>query len=274
MIRLLYKTGSTITDYSKEIESYEDLAAEITSFGTSDAIYIGMRHPFNHLFFKFSTLNDIAGVLDFKIWDGTEFVALAESRDFTTTSGIAFGQDGEFFIVPDRDESGWAMEDTDDITELNTVKIYDNYWMKITTSVAMTNGVGFKFIGNKFCSETELYSEFPEFSRAEMKSAFNTTNWETQIVRASQLMVKDMIAKGIMREEAQILLTENLMTPCVSKTAQIIYAALGDDYRDNVLLAKSDYDQRLGSGVYFIDTNMNADLDIKENRMKTGYLSR
>lgn len=274
-MRVLYKSGSTITDITTGVKRYETGNESLAALTAStDAIYIGQEHPFNHLFFRFNTANADASNMTVKIYDGTEFVDVAELIDETSLAGASFGQSGYVTWQPDRDEAGWQWDDTDDITELNTVKIYDLYWIEITFSANLTAGFDLKWLGNLFCNESELYAEYPFFNRSNIKSVFSATDWEPQCVRASELLIKEMQRKNLLTYQGQILRRNELILPSVPKVAEVIYAAMGDDYNDDMLKARNKSDERLHSGIFKLDKNRDGDLNQFEQKKQSGYLKR
>jgi len=274
MIRVLHKTGNTITDHSKALIDYNAGSMTLSSFGTSDAIYIGDINPSNHKYFKFDTANTDASVLDLKLWDGTNFIDLAELRDDTSLSSAAFGQSEFVTWVPDKDLTNWSREDTEDIDDLSTIKIYDLYWVKITTSINMTSGFVLDWVGNLFSNDQDLYTEYPIFNRAAIQALFSTSDWQRQIQKAAEIIIDDLQKKGIIEHEGQIVEREQLNLASTHRTAQIIFGSMGDDYEDDRVKAKRDYEDRLARGIYRIDTNKNATLDISEHNTKTGWLNR
>ena len=262
-----------ITDITNGVKSYEDGTASLTILST-DYLYIGQRHPFNSLFFKPSTVNAEASLVTLKVYDGRNFVSVAELNDETLLSGASLGQSGFMTFVPDKDESNWSYDDTEDMTELSTIKIYDHYWIQLSFSASLTAPIVLKYIGNLFNTDNDLYAEYPIFSKTNMKSAFSVTTWEQQSVRAAEIIIQDMVADGIILNGGQLLSREKIRLAAICKVAELIFGALGDDYENDRIKARNEYKSRLSRGVYDVDINANAILDKQETKRITGFMSR
>lgn len=268
--RFLYKTGSTITDESVAISSYNTGSATLT-MDAADALYIGQEVPFNHLYFKMDTLNTNSADLTVELWDGAAWVGIAELID--ETNGLQ--SSGFVSWTPDKDE-GWAREDTDDsVTDLETVKIYDLYWIKITTSATLTETV-FNWLGQQFNTDEDLYSLYPLFAQSNMKTAFEAgkTTWEEQIVKAGEEIIRDLIRSGIVNYSGQVLRRDLFLNASIHKVAEIIYRSFGKDYIDDKTAAHGDYKAALNLKQFKVDLNNNAKLDIFEQKTRTGFMTR
>ena len=272
--RIIYSDNGTLSDITNDLKDYRTGDSSLT-LKTTDAIYIGQRAPFNHLYFKLSALNVNAANIDVKIWDGTEFIAVAETIDETAAAGATLGQSGFITWVPNRDDAGWSSDDTDDMVELNDITIYDLYWVKITAS-ALLSAVTLDWVGQKFSTDDDLYGEFPLFSRTAMKTAFESgkTSWEEQHVSAAKLIVQDLIKKGVINESGQILKREEFSLSAIQKVAELIFNGFGDDYEDDRLKAKAEYKGRLDKRLYKVDKDGDADLSNRENKKRSGFLHR
>ena len=278
MIKVIFSDDGTLKDHSVNINDYQSGTATLSSFTTLDKLFIGQRMPFNHLYLKMSTPGDTVSNIIVKIWDGQSFKSVAEVIDETSTASKTLGQSGFITWVPDKDQPGWSVDDTDDMTgtDLTSLKIYDLYWLEMTVSVNINTDIIIDWMGNLFSDDDDLYAEFPIFDRSNMKTAFKTgkTDWEEQHVRAAELTISDLVSKNVMDGSEQILAKEQFKLASVQKCAELIFGAFGDDYKDDLAAARVEYQQRLSSGVYKIDRNRNANLDPFENIKRLGYLSR
>jgi hypothetical protein len=61
---------------------------------------------------------------------------------------------------------------------------------------------------------------------------------------------------------------------CVSKTAELIYSGLGDDYIDQKTAARNEYKSRLKKDIFKTDKNANGILEPFEERVRQGRLHR
>lgn len=280
--RIIYSDNGTLNDFSAALKRYQTGTETISSFvASSDKLFIGSRHPFNHFYVKFVTPNTNATGMTIKYWNGEEFYDTVLVDDETD----GFTKNGYVTFFPDKDER-WDREstnhDSEQVTGLTSIVIYDMYWIEITFSSSFSAGVELQWVGQKFCDDFDLASEYPDLNRSVMRDAFlkdsqvsgDKTDWEEQVVVASEIITKDMIAKNLMYHPGQILDRELFRLTCVSKLAEIIYTALGDDYVDNMTMSRQEYKDRMDKSIYKLDKNENALLDVHEEVRKSGFMSR
>lgn len=279
-IRIFFSDNSVLTDWSTSLNVYNGSGQSFSYVVSEDYIYIGQRTPFNHFYIKMgTTVNAVTATMSLQYWDGKEWVNSVELIDETSSGGKSLAQSGFVTFVPNRDKA-WEKESTnyqgDQITGLTSVVIYDLYWIRIKFNATLTSLVGLKWIGHKFCTDNDLAAEFPDLSRQKIRDVYSSglASYEEQIIRASEVLISDLISKNIIESAGNILVREQFKLACVSKLAELIYQTLGDDYDDNRVNARSEYSKRLDKSIYQVDTNNNAILDSKENVARVGYLSR
>ena len=269
--RVLYSDNSVLTDISVNMENYHVGTNAFTFVAAQDAFYIGSRLPFNHLFIKMdgSNVNSNSSAMTVSYWEGSSWIPAVEVIDETVTSGASLAKSGFVTWVTDRDY-GWPREDTNyggiTVTGLTTVEIYNLYWLKLTFSADLSADTAFSWIGQKFSNDNELGSEYSDLVRAGLIDAYESgkTDWEEQHVRAADVIIKDLTHKGLIIEKEQILERLDFELASVSKTAEIIYGGLGDDYKEDKKLARDEYDDRLNKLLPRIDVNRNAREDVGE----------
>ena len=281
-LRVIYSNNGVLSDFSKELNKYQSGNQVISDFVASeDKIFIGSRHPFNHLFIKFITPNANNVTASIKYWDGEEFHSVVHIDDETN----GFKNNGFITFFPDKDES-WDRESTnhsgEQVTGLTSVKIYDLYWLELTFDSDFSANVDLSWFGQKFCDDDDLGGEYPDLNRSVMRDAFlkdgqvsgDKTDWEEQIVIASKMIIKDLKAKNLIYHSGQVLEREVFKLTCVSKLAEIIYNSLGDDYIDNRTSSRQEYISRLDNSVNQLDKNKNALVDVVEEAARSGFMSR
>jgi hypothetical protein len=274
-MRIFFKESSNLIEITKQINKYKS-DTYLMSMATTDAIYIGSDFPLNHLYIKMgSVVNNINSVIKIEYWDGTNWINSVNLNDYT----FAFSQSGFIEFTPDRDEQ-WLMESTNasgqSITDLESITVYDKYWMKITVSVTLRNNIELQWIGNKFSEDEDLYSEYPIFNDATFLTSFEAgkTTWEEQHIKAGELIVQDMKKKNIIVGKEQILERDILLPASVAKVAEIIFNAFGSDYNEQRQHAKEEYLRRIDLSKYSVDTNNNGIVDAVDVRYSEGWLSR
>lgn len=273
--RIIFSNNGTLEDFSIELNKYESGNKTMEFVAAEDKLYIGSRLPFNSFFIKMSTANTNASTMSVDYWDGSEWQATSDLLD--ETAGLT--QDGHVTFFPDLDES-WLMEHTNyggqTITGLSDVVIYNLYWARISFSADFSANTAVSFVGDLFCNDDDIYTEYPDFRSSNVLTSFESgkTDWEEQRVRASKLLVRDLIDKGIITDGSQILNRRDYTEACVMRTAELIFRSFGDDFTDQKLEARKEYSNRLSKKIHRVDLNKNAIEDRYEMKNKTGYLSR
>ena len=274
--RFLTSISGTLTDYSVEVNDYYAQNADVT-LTTSDYIYIGQRHPFNHLYFKFNTTNTNSLNLSIDVWENNEWVAVADILD--ETKGLT--KDGFITWTPDKHE-GWTQDDTvdsndnEEVEGLGGVRIYDRYWARFSVSSDVSASTSILWIGNLFAVDNDLRTEYPELLDSKYLDAWESgkIDWQEQHYRAAEIVINDLIKKHIITFKGQILERNTFKIPAVHALAELIYSAFGDDYENNRTLALNKYIKSVDKVIYNIDTNRDALLNDKEARFGSGKFTR
>lgn len=256
--RILFSDNGSLKDLSQKLnnlftglEAFDYVAAE-------DFLYIGARLPFNHIYFKLgSVLNLVPAKMKIEYYDGTRWIETVEVIDGTQ----GFASSGMVQFTPNRINQ-WTARSTKDageeITELKTVVIYDRYWIRISFDVDLTPAIEVSWVGNIFSADEDLSGEFPDFAKTARKVSFKPgkTDWFDQHAIAAQVIVSDLIEMGTIREKGQILNWSDFTLASVSKVAEIIFTASGDDYVDDRNSARQEYKARLKSASPKIDKDL------------------
>ena len=274
--RILLSKSGTITDLSTNLKDY-NAGSSVINLTTSDYLYLGQMHPFNHLSFKASVLNEIVSVLTVELWDGSEWQEVVETIDETS----AFSASGLISWVPSKYKS-WNKDDTVDssgtakITDMGDITIYDKYWARISVSVNITGTTALSWAGNIFCNDSDITGEWPAFALSSYMTSFKAgkTDWEEQRARAASIIIDDLIKKNVINKAGQIIDIDSMRNIAVSKTAEIIFNALGTDYEDDRLKSNIEYSKRMNKSIFYIDKNKNAILDDSETTTREGRISR
>ena len=273
--RVIFSDDATLVDFSVNANKYESGTDPMVFVSADDYLYIGSRQPFNSAFFKMGVANTNASTMSVSYWDGDNWVAMVDILDET----VGLTADGNVTWYPDLDTS-WHREHTnyngETITGLSSVVIYNQYWVRIGFSADFSAGTTLRFVGNIFCDDDDIYSEFPDFRQTQVLTSFEAgkTDWEEQRVKASTMLVQDLISKKIIDGSGQILNRADYAEACVMKTAEVIFRTFGDDFVDQKMEARKEYNARLTKRVHRVDLNNNAIEDGKESKNETGFLNR
>jgi hypothetical protein len=273
--RVIYSDNGVLSDFSTELNKYKSGTSTINLVAAQDYLYIGSRLPFNNLYIKMDTLNTNPSVMTVEYWDGDTWASVVELID--ETSG--FTSSGYITFAPDRNSS-WTLDDTNydtaTITGLENITIYNMHWIRLSFSVNFSSGTKIQWLGTLLSEDNDLYAEFPDFSKTSVKTSFEAgkTSWEEQAVRASSLLVEDLIDNGIIIDAGQILIRSDYKNANVQKTAELIYSAFGDDFVDQKAAAQAEYKRRLDKKIHRVDKNNNAIEDQVEIKNESGFLKR
>ncbi len=273
--RIIWSDNGTLKDISDLLGSYTDSEYTMAFNHSEDALYIGSQLPFNHRYIQMgATVNSVTSTLTVSLWDGNDWVAAVDVFDRTrdvSTRAISLNQSGIITWVLE-DTYSWAEDNTDDMTGsgLTTVKIYDLYWAKLTWSATWTGTTAIKFIGHKFAGDADLGVFYTQLNTATARAKFNNgtamSNWDSQMIAASEEIIQDLKDRvgDRLYSADQIIRPELLKNACVHKTAEIIYAAFGDDFDDDRTRAREYYEKALRTSVNQFDVNGDTKLDRSE----------
>jgi len=282
--RILVKNDGVLKDYSNKISSSFASNIEL-NYEQGDYIYIGSRLPFNHVYFE-TRLEPLVPVPEeptvypqgsvlVEYWNGLNWISMVDVLDSTNT----LHESGHLEFTPSKDE-WWQRWDTNhagqSIPDLSDVTIYDKYWLRISFTEDLDPQLRLDYIGNVFCNDTDLGIEYPDLLRADVKSSFKSekTNWNEQHKRSADILIKDLVDMGIIKEKGQILNWRDYTDCCIHKTAEIVFNSFGDSYRDNSVDARREYQQRLNKKIHRVDLDKNAIEAPRESFNTSGWLSR
>jgi len=275
--RVFYSDNGTLTDLTPDVFKYEPGRAQIDQFvGAEDYIYIANVAPFNHFYLKLDEpLNHTDVVMTLQYWDGNSWANPSELMDETEH----FTQNGFVTFTPSRN-STWNIDDTSgtgsSITGLTSIEIYQRYWVRLGFSNNLSANARIHYLGQRFCDDEDLYSEFPDLSRSSVLEAFQSGkgDWIEQTVRASDVIIRDLTSQTTIWSKNQILDRDEFRLACVSKTAELIFTSFGDDYEDNRILARQEYKARITNIMSALDRNGNGKLEQNEMKNYSGWLER
>lgn len=273
--RVFYSDAGILRDLSVNLNKYDSIESEFTYVAGEDYLYFGSRLPFNSLFFKVVQKNENPCNMYIEVFDGEEWEFVNEIIDETG----ALSKSGYITFTPDRD-AGWHMDDTSTngsvIPGLSSVKIYDKYWMRISFDADLSSPVSLSFVGHVFADDADLSAEYPDLGKASVKTAFKNgkTDWEEQLVRASEVVIEDLMINRNIIDSSQMLDRYDYRSATIQKCAEIIFNAFGDDFVDQKQRAREEYQRRLSIPTKKIDLNANAVEDPFETRNTQGWLGR
>lgn len=286
--RIIFSDDEDLIDYSTALNNYKAGTKSFSYVTGEDFFYIGARLPFNHFYAKFQRASELTdSEMTLEYWNGTEWCDIVELIDETN----GFSENGYVTWVTSKDKE-WSCEDTNyngnQVEGLEDVVIYDRYWIRISFDQSFDGGDDgviptparvpciISWLGNIFSNDNDLAGEHKALTKQSLMTAFEAgkTSWEEQHEIAARELISDLVENGNILEKGQILSREDYRLASVSKTAEIIYGQLGDDYKDEVVTARKVYKERLSKRRPIIDTNLNGREDNGEGFQEQRFFKR
>jgi hypothetical protein len=274
--RILFDDNGTESDLSLSLNDFRTGSQTLPYVNGEDYLYIASDLPFNHRYFKVKTANDESSTLSVDVWFGNEWVSAVDVIDRTESSGKSLATSGVVEWKTDRNK-GWEIElDSEDVTGIDKVGIYNLYWVRLSWSADLKVTTELDYIGHKFSTDDILYSYYPDLNSSSLMSAFESgkTDWNEQHFMASETVIRDLKRKNIIRSESQILNHELFVVPAIHKVAELIYRGLGKSYDENTKAARKYYDESLDLKYFNVDVNRDANLSQRERGIRTGWFRR
>ena len=255
---MLY-TGGTFTDITVQVNEWNNGKTAQIDLDPGDFIYIASFLPFNHKFLQFETpLEDpIAPIIELCA-GRAEWNEVADQLDYT----IGMTASGILQWTPQYDEKGWGIigRSTTEVDALALAPvIYHSYWMRISFPESVSFEL--KYIGQKFSSDVDLFEEYPNLRQTAILSGWATgkTDWDDQHLLAATYISKEMVQRGLIFTNNQILDISTLRNPAVHKAASIIYSGLGaKNYEAEIKLAAQNFETAMTQKIFQVDLNANA----------------
>lgn len=271
--RVLHQT----TDLSILVNDFRAGAAAF-AYQAGQYLYVGSEVPFTNLWIepKPGAVNALASVASVDLWWGHQWVAAVDVLDTTALAGASLAQAGRLMWQVDRFK-GWDIEnESRRIDGLSGTYIYDFYWARIAWSANLTPATELNYVGQKFCSDVEIVSYYPDLQNAALKQSFvsTKTTWDEQAYMASGAVVRDLVARNLIFSRGQIIDFSIFEEAACHKVAELVYGALGQAFEENRKSARRAYDEAMKRGSFRIDTNLDGKLEPGEKRAHSSFQGR
>lgn len=257
--RVILKKGGVLTDITADANDY---ISGVVAFDLApgDALFLGSDLPFNHRYFKVVTANSAASKIQMSYWTNAQWTNAVDMFDLTSVGGKTLAQSGIIAWTPDIQGLQWGYTwQTSAITDLASLKIYNLWWARITVTDQLSAGTQIGFIGHKFSEDEDLFSEYPEFNQSAFYKVFSSeagkADWSRQAFVAAEYIIQDLRDRGVVTNAGQILDWRVFRHASVHKIAEMIFRALGDDYKDKLARATAAY--RLAKDIKAFDVDVN-----------------
>lgn len=275
--RVIFKDASARIDLSIPMSDFlETTGVTLNYQSTQDALFIGSDLPFNHRWFELKSANTSTSAINIEIWNGNTWKPAVDVIDMTAVGGKAFSKSGIISWTPDKYESWFREESTEDIPELSSLKIYDLFWVKLTFDQNLSSATSLKYIGHKFSDDKELFARYAHLANEDLISAFaeDKTNWNDQHFIAAEELIQHLRASRTIISPNQILRWEQYKIAALHKCAEVIYRSLGEDYATEMKNAQAAFQKAMEIGSQNIDRNLNATLEFSEKSSATEFMDR
>lgn len=277
--RVIHDDNGTLVDLSKKLNNAFSSSVVLPFVAADDYIYLGSEFPFNHRYFLIDVANGVDTVASVEIWNGSSWVPAVDVIDQTEgDDGVSFSQSGILSWVTNRTKA-WSREDTTENmtgSGLETLKIYNLYWVRISFDGDFDVTTSVKYVGHKFSTDEDLGGQYPDLVRTNVKAAFKSgkTNWDEQHIIAAEQIISDLRKRQIILSGNQILDWDFFTDAAIHKVAEIAYTAFGADYEDRKKNAREAYDEAMDKVVFPVDKNVDGHRDIEETVPSYGRVRR
>lgn len=275
--RVIHNDGGTLKDLSAQLSDARSPAL-VVEYASGDYLYIGSELPFNHRYFDVQVANDQAATPTVELWTGNTWTPAVDLRDETSNGTIPLSASGILSWAQNEEASSWGRDSTHIMgnSGLETLKIYDLYWARLSWSATLKTTMSLNYIGHRFCREVDLTAYYPDLARATLKAAWaaGKTTWNEQIIVASEEIAAELVRRNVMQTPDQIIDWRVFEKACIHKTAEIIFKAFGQDYEDQLVSAIRDYKIAIDVRAHRVDKNRDIKATGVERKSTTEFMTR
>lgn len=260
-LRVIHSDNSVLKDWSlRNQEEGQTLPFALVT--TEDYVYLGQHYPFNNFFMQLSVANDVAASLGIQYWDAVAWRDAVDILDGTAdNNGVPLAKSGIVQFSPDPQYRWFITSDTKRgkfPPELETLNIYNVYWLRIKYSATLKATTALKRIAFAFSRHQQIDSYDAKINQYLDSFAVGKTSWDDEIVTATFMLLRDLKKRGLAQAQGDILRLDNFSIPTDWKTLEIIYRSLGGDFKEKLLEAKEQYEKTLSLERYTFDKDEDA----------------
>lgn len=274
--RVFFADNGTFNDVSVDVSRASEGSFVMPYVSAEDYLYVASFLPFNHKHFDISSPNALSSTLSVDLWDGKDWVSAVDIIDQSELSGVSLAQDGIIRFTLNRLDVWQREQDSDDVTGIPDLGVYDMYWMRFKWGSDLTSTTAIKFIGSKFSKDSDLYQYYPDLNKTALQSAFESgkTDWEDQHYMAAERILTDLRKRAAILSADQIIDYELFREASVHKTAELIFQGLGKAYVDLKSEARKEYEKSIDIEFLRIDRDGDTRLGDSERTFRMGFGTR
>lgn len=262
-IRVFYSDNGSLTDYSIAAQNSENIPMAVVA--AQDYVYVGQHFPFNNMYFEMNVVNTNTSDVSVQYWNGKIWASARDILDGTKMAGKSLARSGVIQWSPDRNDRWLVVNDTTDSgnpTELSSLEIYNLYWMRFKFSADLSATTSVNNISYAFCTNEMLRAIDPEIDNyLTAWGGVSKTNWNEQIMLASQEIVFNLKSRGLIIAAGEILRFDDVALATCYRCLSIILRILGQPFaakRQDYMNAEAEL---LAVKRFSFDTNSDALLD-------------
>jgi len=262
-IRLFDSDNGVLTDESL-VNQQDSSTTPWDLVKDEDFKYLAKFYPFNNFFLEVETANDVTCTMKIEYWDNLAWREAVDVLDGTSSGGVSMAQSGVVQFSLNNDYGWHNIADTtanSAPTVLNSITVYDQHWIRISFTDTLKNTTAVSRLSYAFTTSQQLDNLDIDINNYLGAFGSGKTNWASEIMTASNLVVRDLKSKGLVLDEGQILLLQDVSIPTDYKTLELLMANMGPSF-----VAKRDYYSKMYSKTinitgYTFDTNLNGKID-------------
>jgi len=281
--RVLWSDNGTLKNLSLIMNNHISGSQVLPIVGSQDYIYLGSDAPFNHRWVEVKVANTDSLSIAVEYWDGKNWVQCVEVIDETVNSAgtASLNKSGFITWVPNRKKTGWSADDTNDgngnvITGLDSVTIYDLFWVRLKFTGSASGTTELSFLGHKFSNDEDLFNLYPEFETTEAKERFkdSLTKWDQLHFEAAKQIIRDLKSNRVINSGNQVLEVDVFKLPSIHKVAELIFSAYGTDWEKDKQQALVEYKRAMAVDLFNVDLDQDGRLSSVESKARAGMLYR
>lgn len=259
--RVFPKLSSVLSD--KSLDNQDDTKTVALNLASTDYLYLAQRYPFTNVFFHIDTANTNASVMSIDIWDGTEWRAAVDVLDGTSSGGKTLAQSGGVQWCVDDDYTWQRVTDTSDTyapADLQSLHIYNLYWMRIKVSANLSASTDVKEICHAFTTSQKLKDMDIEINGYLESFETGKTDWINEIKTGSKLTIQELQRLGLVMSEGQIIDLNDVYIAATQRTLALIYSNLGSAYAERMAKKMEEFSKSLNIRNFSFDKNADGKL--------------
>lgn len=271
-LRLFSAIASAFIDLT--IKNQEHGAFFEPNLSSENYLYLSQTNPFNNFFMWSKAPNVQPSVLKIEYWSRGAWKPMADIIDATSVNEVTLAKSGVIYFSPDPADQWDEIEDSTKIEELKKAKIYNSYWLRISTDNEIGSECQLKEVSYCFANSNDIDGIDSEVKQYMDNIEDGKTDWTKELIIASKEVVKDLKRHNVIKDRGQLLYIEDVSTATIYRALMIIYNHLGRSFLDKMAIAQKSYEKSLSFRSFTIDKNKNARVDEYEQGQRQNRLIR